>query len=104
MEQRPGFVADQVDAITLEDVLAGARLEQVDLCKFDIEGAEFEMFQGLQNTRRIRQFIGEYHEDLARRPVSDFLQLFPNHKTEAVAIAPQRFVCRGVLNEAAPAA
>lgn len=104
MEKRPGFIEDQVDAVTLDDVLSGARLEQVDLCKFDIEGAEFEMFQGLQDTRRIRRFIGEYHEDLARRPIADFLRLFPHHRTEVIAIAPQRFVCRGMLNEAVAAA
>lgn len=104
MEKRPGFIEDQVDAVTLDDVLSEARLAEVDLCKFDIEGAEFEMFEGLQDTRRIRRFIGEYHEDLARRPIADFLRLFPHHRTEVIAIAPQRFVCRGTLNENVAAA
>jgi FkbM family methyltransferase len=99
MEKRAGFVEVAVEAIAFDELLAELHLESVDLCKFDIEGAEFEAFSGLADTSRIRQFVGEYHEDLARKPVAEFLRLFPKHTTEAVEIAPQRYVCRGVLKQ-----
>ena len=96
VEKRPGYIEDSVEAMTLDDLLQSLDIESVDLCKFDIEGAEFELFSRFADTGRLRQFIGEFHEDLAHKPVADFLQLFPGHSTEAVEIAPQRFICRGV--------
>ena len=104
MERRPGYIEDSVEAVTLDDLLETLNVESVDLCKFDIEGAEFDLFSQCGDTGRLRQFIGEFHEDLSHKPVADFLRLFPLHATQAVEIAPQRFICRGVVGEPQAAA
>ena len=104
VEKRPGFIEDTVEAMTLDDLFEAMEVDGVDLCKFDIEGAEFDLFSRCGDTARLRQFIGEFHEDLAHQPVADFLRLFPGHATQSVEIAPQRFICRGVVGATRQAA
>jgi FkbM family methyltransferase len=97
--KRSGLVEDTVEAMTFADLLETLQVDSVDLCKFDIEGAEYDLFAQLEGSGHVRQFIGEFHEDLTHKGVADFLRLFPRHTTQAVQIAPQRFICRGRLNE-----
>ena len=98
VEKRPGYNEDTVEAVTFEGLLDDLKIDSVDLCKFDIEGAEFGIFNTFLNSARLKQFVGEYHEDLTHKPVTEFLNFFPRHKTQVLEIASNRFICRGMLN------
>lgn len=51
----------EVETVTLDQLVAD--LGEIDLLKFDIEGAEFSMFAGASDEalRRIRRLVGEIH-------------------------------------------
>jgi FkbM family methyltransferase len=54
--------ADSVQGITMEEILAAAKSQQVDLLKVDIEGAEVELFRGdLGWLKRVRAIAIEFH-------------------------------------------
>lgn len=61
-----------VPGITLEKFMADQGIEQVDLLKVDIEGAEIELFQTLSDETlgKIKQIAVEFH---------DFLDYFEDH-------------------------
>ena len=57
--QGPGSMA--VRTWTLDRILDETGREQVDLVKFDIEGAEYELFAAFRGWERVRTFAGELH-------------------------------------------
>jgi FkbM family methyltransferase len=58
---RQGAV-DQVQGVTMEDILAASKFPQVDLLKIDIEGAEVELFRNdLGWLERVRAIAIEFH-------------------------------------------
>jgi FkbM family methyltransferase len=95
---RLGFRKEMVETISLDDFLAASGLDQIDLLKFDVEGAEFDIFSASKKLSSIRQFIGEYHEDLAQKSLESFMALFPKHTVTSRKIAPSRYICCGRLN------
>ena len=66
----------------------------IDLLKFDIEGAEFELFSQFQEWDRIGVLIGEVHPDLYGGTVEQFFALFPRHEPQIVARFGQRLMAR----------
>lgn len=51
----------EVNVIPLEDALTLANVERVDLMKFDVEGAEVEIFSSFSKFGAIRALVGEIH-------------------------------------------
>lgn len=80
-----------VPTLSLNSLLLEQGWDNVDLIKFDIEGAEREVFE---RTRldKVKALIGEYHEDLTGRPVADFLNLFTGFQSKIVMTQPQRYI------------
>jgi FkbM family methyltransferase len=66
----------------------------IDLLKFDIEGAEFELFSNFNEWERIGVMIGEVHPDLYRGTPEQFFALFPRHSHQIVASFGTRLVVR----------
>jgi FkbM family methyltransferase len=66
----------------------------IDLLKFDIEGAELELFSGFREWERIGVMIGEVHPDLFGASAEQFFSLFPRHRHQIVARFGRRLVAR----------
>jgi FkbM family methyltransferase len=66
----------------------------IDLLKFDIEGAELELFRGFTEWDRIGVMIGEVHPDLFGATTDQFFALFPRHTCRIVATFGSRLVAR----------
>lgn len=56
----------EVSVISLEEALARAGVERVDLLKFDVEGAEAEIFSSFSRWSALRALVGELHPYLWR--------------------------------------
>jgi FkbM family methyltransferase len=89
---RAGGRSVRVDALALDSFLAREAISQVDLLKFDIEGAESEVFRNCRNLSRISTLIGEFHEDLVGTPWEQFAELFVGHDVSAQRISPKRLL------------
>lgn len=63
--RRSGFRKQySVRSKTLDDFLRENNIQQVDLLKFDVEGAETAIFRGFNGFKKIRSYVGEIHYDL----------------------------------------
>lgn len=67
---------------------------RVDLLKFDIEGAEQQVFSGFHDWERIGVLVGEVHPDLYGGSLDEFLALFPRHTVTVVSRSGPRAVVR----------
>ena len=58
--------ADEVNTITLDDLVGSLQCESIALVKIDIEGSEHDAFQTVANEtiRRVERFAIEYHDNL----------------------------------------
>lgn len=77
---------------TLDEQLDAWGLSEVDILKFDIEGAEAEVMGASRRLRCIGTLMGEFHEDLAGISLEDFTGLLEGFRVEASPIAPRRFL------------
>lgn len=73
--------AIQVSAYSFDSLLNQLGWQTVDLVKFDIEGAEYDVFK-MAPLSRANTFIGEYHQDLTGKTIEEFTQLFASHMVE----------------------
>ena len=89
--KRPSADIIKVSAISIDDLLRELRWQEIDLVKFDIEGAEWEVFENAP-LNQIKALIGEYHEDLTGHSVEDFLKLFSAFKHNKKMIYPKRYI------------
>ncbi|GEM_PF-3999641 len=53
---------EKVPMLSLDSIMAQANIEKIDVLKFDIEGAEFDVFPSL--SEKVGAIIGELHFDL----------------------------------------
>lgn len=66
----------EVESRTLDTLIQELGLDQIDLIKFDIEGAEMQVFDSFSRLASVQYYIGEFHKDgQAWRP-EDFVALF----------------------------
>jgi FkbM family methyltransferase len=63
LDNRAGGCAVVVEGRTLDSLLEGLGLDEVDVLKVDIEGGEFEAFRGSHSLERIRVIVGEFHDE-----------------------------------------
>lgn len=95
---RAGDLGAQICTVlqkTLRTVMREANVQTVDLLKFDIEGAEDELFLELDVLGAIRAFVGEVHPHLMRIPVQDFLRRLGTYKTATHALPGGCFLLSG---------
>jgi FkbM family methyltransferase len=92
---RAGFQELQVRAVTLDTFLDEQKIEHVDLLKFDVEGAEFDMFRSLKSLDRFSVLVGEVHVDLIPASWAEFLGLFGDFDVRHHDIMADRKVMTG---------
>lgn len=68
----------QVKTMSLDSILQNQSITTLDILKFDVEGAEYEVFESFQaGLTRVRCGIGEIHTAEKGRTVESFLELLP---------------------------
>lgn len=93
VDRGSGFHKVSVVAKTLDTILNELDVQRVDLLKFDIEGAEFSVFEHFSSFKKINRMIGEFHEDLSGRSLNAFSSLFPDFQIkESKRIQQKRYV------------
>jgi len=76
-----------VPAISLGDLLDTNNLDRVDLLKLDVEGAEWEILDGLLDPR-IKAVIGEIHGRDGKAPEAFFELLSRSMSVETISVDP----------------
>ncbi len=92
LKRRDGLVPIMVDAKSLDTILEELHLDSIDLLKFDIEGAEYDVFREFNRIADIRNVIGEVHGDLIDGSVEDFLSLFEDFIVHTESLSKGRFI------------
>lgn len=69
-----------VETRDLDTLINEFKIKEIDLLKFDIEGAEFNVFNNFQNLNIIKNMIGELHLDLMNQGKEDFFRIFKDFK------------------------
>lgn len=89
----------KVPQITLTDLLKEFSIQKADVIKFDIEGAEFSLFNNIQTEEISKTFIGEIHLDLTNIELQTFKNNFSKFDTTLIKIKDHRFMMRAKLKE-----
>lgn len=67
----------RVTVRTLDDFARSEGIRSVDILKFDVEGAEFDMLRDCRLLEHTHAVVGEVHEDLMGKPAAELYGLFP---------------------------
>jgi FkbM family methyltransferase len=89
---REGGRSVRVAALTLDSFLEREGIREVDLLKFDIEGAEYDVFRSCRKLSSIAALIGEFHEDLVAVDWTRFAELFADYELSTHRISPKRLL------------
>lgn len=92
-ERKISVIGKSLDTLTRE-----LGLKEIDLVKFDVEGAEKEIFSSF-DTSRIKVLVGELHTDLADLSLEGFKALFPQHEVKAEEISPTRYAILAIRRD-----
>jgi FkbM family methyltransferase len=92
--KRKNSVEVNVPCTTLESFMRDHGIAYADLIKFDVEGAEYDVFEHF-DLSKAGAVIGVFHQHLVKEPLADFLKLFP--AMEARPGAPHRYLCTATL-------
>ena len=71
-QTRDGAERIQVPTRSLESILDELGIEQVDLLKVDVEGAEGEIFESFEPLPRVKWIVGELHLEMLRCTHDEF--------------------------------
>lgn len=93
----------KVEARTLDGLMEERGIEQIDLLKFNIEGAEKEVFSAFQNINRVKYLIGEVHEDIGGCQVDELMDVLKDHTVRREKRGPERYMVRAAVKEEAGA-
>lgn len=72
----------EVEAKKLDTLMEELRIPHVDLLKFNIEGAELDVFRNFTRKGLVRTYIGQVHSDLFNGEIGDMIALFGDHDVE----------------------
>lgn len=87
----------QVPVRTLESLRREAGFPRIDFAKFDIEGAEWDVFTTYPHRGELQAFAGEVHEDLMGTSKDAFARLWPHLTISYVpTLKKERFVVYGI--------
>lgn len=77
---------------TLDTFLREIGVSEIDLLKFDVEGAEFRIFRGFKGLSRISALVGELHLDLIGVNEHVFMDLFCDFKVARKKVRKGRYL------------
>lgn len=72
----------EIEAKKLDTLMEELRILHVDLLKFNIEGAELDVFRNFTRKSLVRTYIGQIHSDLFNGETRDMIALFGDHDVE----------------------
>ncbi len=78
--------------VTLADLLKSKGVEKADLIKFDVEGAEFDIFRSINPADYATAYIGELHFDLGDVSKDEFAKWFDKFAIEWTQIRKDRYL------------
>lgn len=81
-----------IDARTLSSAMAVAKVDHIDLMKFDIEGGEARLLKDVRALAKVGALIGEVHLDLMNETKESFTQLLSGFELAERPIKPVRYV------------
>lgn len=82
----------RIPTLSFDSILAKHHHRKIDLLKFDIEGAEYELFRSARNLQNIKTFIGELHTDLIGCSVEEFKRLFSGYEVRTEELGKHRLL------------
>lgn len=82
----------KINAKKLDSIWGDLGLKDVDLVKFDIEGAEYSVFKNFNSINLVRNFIGEVHLDLIKANEQEFNDIFNNYNIKTNRISDKRYI------------
>lgn len=91
IQRLPNQKVLKAKVVTLDRIIEEQKIKEIDLVKFDIEGAEGEVLLGFKNIRKVKLFIGELHFDLMKQKSSDIKRLLGGYKVTFIPINSQRY-------------
>ncbi|MBI5913477.1 FkbM family methyltransferase [Candidatus Azambacteria bacterium] len=91
-ERVSGQGSYEVEGRTIDAVMEELGVEEIDMLKFDIEGAEQEAFENFKNIAHVKHFIGELHCDLTGGSKERFIDLFKGFRVAVKQIARTRYI------------
>jgi hypothetical protein len=74
----------------LDTIMRELGVSIIDLLKFDVEGAEGEIFASF-DANKVEVLIGELHVDLAKMTLNEMEKRLSGHKVKAVQVSPLRY-------------
>lgn len=90
-----GQTAIKVEAKKLDTILEDFHIGEIDLLKFDIEGAEYEVFKNFNQLDIVKNVIGEVHLDLISVSKKYFLDLFKSFNLIINDTSQDRLIIKG---------
>lgn len=92
MERSSTASSVSVKMMSLETLFQTHSITKADLIKFDIEGAEFDLFAHAKPVQFANAYIGELHFDLSDVDQATFESFFTGLRTTYTSIRTQRFL------------
>jgi FkbM family methyltransferase len=89
LERRDGGREIAVSSFSLDEILTEG---PADLIKFDVEGAEYDIFSATEKVSACAAYVGELHYDLIGHTKQEFLALFPGYELLERQIGKQRSI------------
>lgn len=97
MVRKDSLQSVTVPLITLKDLLSQHAIDKADLIKFDVEGAEFDIFKSINPADYSKAYIGEIHFDLGIVTKQEFETWFKNFSMQWIQIRKDRYLFNAVL-------
>ena len=85
------------EARTLDTIMREYKVGKIDLLKFDVEGAETEVFANFHGARDVDTIIGEVHADLLGGADQFVQSLSKHHDVTCRQMSPDRYAVVGIL-------
>ncbi len=89
-----------VNTTTLLDIFSENNLNEIDILKFDIEGAEFKVFENWNDWQKIKSITGEIHADLSENESFDLINVLKKYFNLNVEMGGKRgrAIVKGLQN------
>ena len=84
-----------VNIYSLQGIAQKYALPHIDIIKFDIEGAEYDMFRAYSRKSTVNIAVGEIHPDLMKASLEEFVELFKDDFE--VTVSPSRKEGRSIM-------
>jgi FkbM family methyltransferase len=87
----------EVETRTIDSLLGELGVDDVDLLKIDVEGAEAEILPGFAGLANVRAVVGEIHPDVVRDPAALVRLLEERFDLQVLRPQPDRWRFKGVV-------